>query len=62
MVLFFHWKQIRCDLMTTFDLFQEAEITYMPFPGAWPVGEIILQITNTEQVWIQNVFNRAYGF
>ena len=48
-----HWKQIRTGLLATMDQFQEEELQYKPFEGAWSVGEILLHIANAEEGWFR---------
>jgi len=48
-----HWKQIRTGLLATMDQFQDEELHYKPFEGAWSVGEILLHIANAEQGWFR---------
>ena len=49
MGLFSHWDQVRNDLLTTIDLFDDDELDYAPFPNSWSVGEILLHIVNAEE-------------
>jgi len=50
---FAHWKQIRAGFLATTDQFQEEELYYKPYEGAWSVGEILLHIANAEQGWFR---------
>lgn len=51
-LLFYSWKNIRKDLLNMLEQFDETELEYAPFPGAWPVGKIFLHIAETEDYWI----------
>ena len=53
--MFAHWKQVRRELIWTVDQFSDAELSYVPFQGSWPVGEIILHIASAEEGWFQYV-------
>ncbi|MCX6050155.1 MAG: DinB family protein [Chloroflexi bacterium] len=53
--MFAHWAQIRADLLATIDKFSEAELTYAPYPGAWPVGKAMLHIADCEYYWLHVV-------
>ena len=56
-----HWKQIRTGLLATMDQFQEEELHYKPFEGAWSVGEILLHIANAEQGWFRYAVTGEFG-
>ena len=43
-----HWAQVRDDLFTTIDMFNDEELTFAPFKGSWPVGQILLHIADCE--------------
>ena len=53
--MFSHWEQVRKDLLETIDKFKEDELTYAPFEGAWPVGQIMLHIADCEDNWLHGV-------
>src|SRR4051812_5347873 len=53
--MFAHWEQVRVDLLATIDKFSEAELTYTPYPGAWPVGKAMLHIVDCEHYWLHVV-------
>lgn len=53
--MFAHWEQVRADLLTTIDKFSEAELTYVPYPGSWPVGKTMLHIADCEDDWLHVV-------
>lgn len=53
--LFSHWVQIRKDLLTTIDKFEEDELLYVADNTDWPVGKIMLHIGDAEQGWFQYV-------
>lgn len=50
---FAHWKLVRKGLSATADNFQEDELYFKPFEGAWSVGEILLHIANAEEGWFR---------
>ncbi len=58
--LFSHWDQVRNDLLTTIDLFDDDHLDYAPFQNSWSVGEIILHIASAEKGWFQYVVRREY--
>jgi uncharacterized damage-inducible protein DinB len=53
--LFHHWEQVRADLLATIDMFNEDELTFTPFKGSWPVGQIMLHIADCEDNWLFGV-------
>jgi uncharacterized damage-inducible protein DinB len=53
--LYGHWGQIRTDLLTTIDAFSDAELSYAPFEGSWPVGQIMLHIAECEDHWLHGL-------
>ena len=58
--VFSHWDQIRKDLISIVDLFNDDEMDYVPFPNFWSVQEILLHIANTEEGWFQYVVRRDF--
>jgi uncharacterized damage-inducible protein DinB len=50
-----HWGQVRADLVSTIDMFQETELEFSPFEGSWPVGQIMLHIADCEDNWLYGV-------
>jgi uncharacterized damage-inducible protein DinB len=57
-LIFSHWGQVRVDLFTTMDMFSEEELTFSPFKGSWPVGQIMLHIADCEDNWLYGVVQR----
>jgi uncharacterized damage-inducible protein DinB len=53
--IFSHWGQIRADLLATMDKFSEQELSFSPFKGSWPVGQILLHIADCEDNWLHGV-------
>lgn len=51
--IFAHWKLVRMGLMEIIEKFQEEDLHFSPFEGAWSVGEILLHIANAEQGWFR---------
>jgi uncharacterized damage-inducible protein DinB len=49
------WEQVRADLLATIDMFHEDELTFVPFEGSWPVGQIMLHIADCEDNWLYGV-------
>ncbi len=58
--LFNHWEQVRADLLATIDKFAEAELTYVPFEGSWPVGRIMLHVAECEDYWLHGVVRHEF--
>lgn len=54
-LMFKHWVQVRSDLMSTIDRFNPDELTFAPFKGSWPVGQIMLHIADCEDNWLYGV-------
>jgi uncharacterized damage-inducible protein DinB len=55
---FSHWKQIRADLLSTLDNFNDADLTYVPFNKSWSVGQIVLHIAEAEEGWFRYAVTR----
>lgn len=53
--LFSHWKQVRDDLLSTIDKFEEDELTYAPFDSSMTAGQIMLHIGEAEEGWFRFV-------
>lgn len=53
--MFSHWEQVRADLIKTLDSFAPSELLYVPFEGAWSVGQIGLHIADCEDNWLHGV-------
>lgn len=58
--IFSHWGEVRVDLLSTIDMFEEDELYYRPFEGAWPVGQIMLHITECEDNWLHGVVRHEF--
>ncbi len=56
--IFSHWKQVRADLLSTIDKFNDIDLTYAPFPISWPVGQIMLHIGDAEEGWFRYAVTR----
>ena len=59
--LFHHWNQIRSDLLSTIDKFNEEELSFTPFRGSWPAGRVMLHIADTEDFWIHHIVRHEIG-
>jgi uncharacterized damage-inducible protein DinB len=58
--MFSHWEQVRNDLLKTIGQFKEEELTFIPFDGAWPVGQIMLHIADCEDNWLHGVIRGEF--
>ena len=56
--LFSHWKQVRDDLLSTIDKFEDEELTFVPFESSMPAGQIMLHIGDAEEGWFRYVVRR----
>lgn len=56
--IFSHWKQVRTDLLSTIDKFNDIDLTYTPFQTSWSVGQIMLHIANAEEGWFRYAVTR----
>ena len=56
--LFSHWKQVRDDLLSTIDKFQDEELSFVPFDSSMTVRQIMLHIGEAEDGWFRYVVNR----
>lgn len=59
-MIFNHWEQVRADLLSTIAKFDEAELAFTPFKGAWPVGQIMLHIAECEDHWLHGVVRHEF--
>ncbi len=57
--MFGHWAQVRADLLATMDKFSEEELSFVPYPGAWPVGKVLVHIADCEDYWLHYVVRRT---
>ena len=58
--IFAHWKLVRKGLLKILGMFQEDELHFTPYEGAWSVGEILLHIANAEQGWFRYAVTREF--
>jgi uncharacterized damage-inducible protein DinB len=56
--VFSHWKQIRADLLSIIDKFNDVDLTYIPFNTSWSVGQIMLHIADAEDGWFRYAVTR----
>ena len=47
-----HWQAIRADLLETIDKFNDRELSYVSYEGAWSVGQILRHIAHEEEIEI----------
>jgi uncharacterized damage-inducible protein DinB len=47
-----YWKQVRAGLLATIDKFSDQELEFVPYEGAWPVGDLMRHIAHEEQIEI----------
>jgi uncharacterized damage-inducible protein DinB len=59
--IFSHWGQVRADLFKTIDMFEEEELTFQPFKGCWPIGQIMLHIADCEDNWLHGVVSHEFN-
>ncbi|MGB3714538.1 MAG: DinB family protein [Candidatus Promineifilaceae bacterium] len=57
--LFSHWKQVRDDLLSTIDKFDDEELTFVPFESSMSAGQIMLHIGDAEEGWFRYVVSRV---
>ncbi|MFN2114320.1 MAG: DinB family protein [Anaerolineae bacterium] len=55
---FGHWKQVRGELLETIDKFEDDELLFVPYEGAWPVAKVMLHIADAERGWFRHVVRR----
>ena len=56
--LFSHWGEIRTNLVSTIDGFDDEELTLVPYEGSWPIGRIMLHIASAEDGWLRYVVTK----
>ena len=47
-----HWQAICADLLETIDKFNDRELSFVPYGGAWSVGQILRHIAHEEEIEI----------
>jgi len=55
-----HWDQIHKDTLGVIDQFGLEELTFIPFPGGWSVGQIMLHIADAEDGWFGTIVQKSY--
>jgi uncharacterized damage-inducible protein DinB len=58
--IFAHWKTVRKGLLKVLGMFEEDELHYQPYEGAWSVGEILLHIANAEEGWFRYAVTKEF--
>jgi len=53
--IFFHWEQVRSDLVATIGKFSQTELSFVVSQHSWPVGQIMLHIADCEDNWLHGV-------
>ena len=56
--IFAHWSQVREELYATINLFEDSELSFMPYNGSWSAGQIMLHIASAEEGWLRYVVTR----
>ncbi len=57
--LFFHWDEVRRDLMRAVDMLSDAQLDFVPHPGLWSLRQVLVHIADAEAGWIQYVVART---
>jgi uncharacterized damage-inducible protein DinB len=52
------WAEVRRDLLATIDKFGDEDLTFRPFDGAWPAGQVMLHIAECEDYWLHRLVRR----
>lgn len=53
------WGRVREGLLTTIDAFEDGDLGYRAYDGAWPVGQLMLHIAHEERGEVQFGITRA---
>ena len=53
--MFAHWERVQRGTLTVIDHFHDSDLSFRPFPNAWPAGEIMLHIAGAEDGWFRHV-------
>jgi uncharacterized damage-inducible protein DinB len=56
--IFSHWKQVREDLLSTIDKFDDEELSFVPFESSRSAGQIMLHIGDAEDGWFRRVISQ----
>jgi len=51
--IFSHWKGVRKELISTIEVFDEADLEYVAFEGDRKAGDIMLHIADAEDGWLR---------
>jgi len=51
--IFSHWKKVRQGTLMIIDVFEDDELFYQAYPGAWPAGQIMIHIADAEEGWFR---------
>ena len=60
MDVFFHWAQVRGELLQALDRLDDAQLDFVPGPGLWSVGDTVRHIANAEEGWFRYGVERQY--
>jgi uncharacterized damage-inducible protein DinB len=53
-----HWRQVRTGLEEVLAKYQDADLSEIPYPGAWSISQLMLHIAFEEEVEIQYGLSR----
>lgn len=54
------WEDVRKGLIESIKKLSPEDLLFVPFPGSWNVGQILLHIAEAEEGWFQYVILRQY--
>ena len=52
--VFAHWERVRKGTFETIDKFEQDELDFAPYAGAWSVRQICVHIANAEDGWFRH--------
>ena len=53
--LFFHWEQVRRELLRAVDMLDDEMLDFVPREGLWSVGDTLRHIANAEEGWFRRI-------
>ena len=59
--IFSHWVRVRKGLLEMIDNFNEEDLSFVPYDGAWSVKDILFHIATAEDGWFRYCVTKEVG-
>ncbi len=56
--LFFHWDEVRKDLLRAVDMLSDAQLDFTPRLGLWSMRQVLVHIASAEEGWFRYVVEK----